>query len=58
MTKGTKMPVTMAKPEDSVSVRRISNGFVVSQSRFVGKTWKTTEIFSKENPLKPRSPRV
>lgn len=50
---GVKKALPSATAEKSVSVRKIENGFIVSQSGTDGRgNWKNVEHFSPTDPLK------
>ncbi len=47
----SKAPLPTPTRESSVSVRKISNGFIVSQTKFTKTGCSTTEKFCATNPL-------
>lgn len=48
--KSNAMPSAMS-PDETVSVRKISNGYIVSRSGMKGKQYVHTETFSEEKPV-------
>lgn len=54
-TAGKNISPVGPSTEQSVTVRKISNGYLVEKSGYVGNRYKTETVYHSENPLARRN---